>query len=162
MLGNSPVRFATSSLQAGRARWRELLAKGTETARTKALSILYHGPVVDERFATLVPAARADVVFPWILAELRRRGAPDLCYVISNDDELDGRSMPLEAALAGVYCGDMGAIISCIPGKLAYYEGEDPGERYILELLAVLAASPGRAPIRRRPQEDRGTRPPQC
>jgi hypothetical protein len=41
--------------------------------------------------------------------------------------------MPLDAALEGVYCGDMGAIISCIPGKLAYYEGEDHGERYILD-----------------------------
>lgn len=45
------------------ARWRELLAKGSETARTKALSTLYHGPVVDERFAPRVPAANADVEF---------------------------------------------------------------------------------------------------
>ena len=116
-----------------RARWRELLGKGTDAARTKALSILYHGPVVDERYATLVPAAHAAERFPWILADLRRRGAPDRCYVISNDDYLDGRSMPLDVALEGVHGSSVGAIISCVPGKLAYYEGEDPGERYILD-----------------------------
>ena len=116
-----------------RTRWREFLAKGTRPARNKALSILHHGPVIDERFAARVPAAQAPHGAAWVLGELRRRGAPDLCYVISTDGELDGRSMPLVAALECVYGVTMGAIISCIPGRLAYYEGEDRGERYILD-----------------------------
>jgi len=27
----------------------------------------------------------------------------------------------------------MGAFVSCIPGKLGYFESEEPGERYVLE-----------------------------
>jgi hypothetical protein len=26
-----------------------------------------------------------------------------------------------------------GTLLSCVPGRLGYFEGEDPGERYILE-----------------------------
>jgi len=25
-----------------------------------------------------------------------------------------------------------GTLLSCIPGRLGYFEGEDPGERYVL------------------------------
>ncbi len=41
--------------------------------------------------------------------------------------------MLLTDALAAVVGRGFGTILVCIPGSLAYYEGEDPGERYILE-----------------------------
>jgi hypothetical protein len=31
----------------------------------------------------------------------------------------------------------MGTLLSCIPGKLAYYEGEGPSDRCILERRAI-------------------------
>ncbi len=68
----------------------------------------------------------------WVLTELRQRGAPEACYVISTRSDLDGRTMPLAEALGEVHAMQMGTLISCIPGQLAYYEGEDPHERYVL------------------------------
>jgi hypothetical protein len=40
--------------------------------------------------------------------------------------------MELEKALAEIIGQGMGTFISCIPGKLGYFEGEDPGERYLV------------------------------
>ena len=41
--------------------------------------------------------------------------------------------MPLHDALNDVVGSSDGTFVSCIPGKLAYFEGEEPNERYILE-----------------------------
>lgn len=40
--------------------------------------------------------------------------------------------MPLVQALSKTVAMGYGTVISCIPGKLGYYEGEDPRERYLL------------------------------
>ena len=39
--------------------------------------------------------------------------------------------MGLSEALAEVIGRGMGTFISCLPGKLAYFEGEERNERYI-------------------------------
>ena len=63
---------------------------------------------------------------------LRSKGAPSICYAISEDRLMDGRLLPLnEALLAVVGQLGFGTFISCIPGKLGYFEDEDG--RYILE-----------------------------
>lgn len=62
---------------------------------------------------------------------LESEGSPDEVYVMSDADELDGRCMPLAEAIAGIKARGLGAIVSCIPGKLAYYYGE-AGERRLL------------------------------
>ena len=69
---------------------------------------------------------------PAILEDLRSRGAPETCYVFGGD-ELDQRVVPLEEALSRVVGSNSGTFISCIPGKLAYFEGEEQSERYVLE-----------------------------
>jgi len=62
---------------------------------------------------------------------LANKGAPNLCYVISADREIDNRELPLDCALEKTVGMNMGTFISCIPGKLGYFEFEDIGERYI-------------------------------
>ncbi len=57
-------------------------------------------------------------------------GAPTNCYVMS--ERIDGIEMELLAALEEVVGNGNGAILSCIPGRLGYFEGEWR-ERYILE-----------------------------
>ncbi len=113
-----------------RARYRQQLAKGAGKARDKFVEGLYHLLQADDRFARKVPASTDTV--EWILDELRRRGAPEACYIISANADLDGRLMPLPEALGEVHAMQMGTLISCIAGQLAYYEGEDPHERYVL------------------------------
>jgi hypothetical protein len=67
-----------------------------------------------------------------ICAILRSLGAPSTCHVISNS-ELDGSEVELMSALEQVVGYGRGAVISCIPGKVGYFEGEWR-ERYILQL----------------------------
>jgi hypothetical protein len=63
-------------------------------------------------------------------------GAEKTCYVISWDQEIDGKYLPLETVLKRVVGLGMPSIVSCIPGKLAYFEAEQsfgPPPRYILK-----------------------------
>jgi|SRR5450755_3508587 len=61
---------------------------------------------------------------------LRGLGAPNTCHVISN--YRGGSDIELLSALEQVVGYGHGAVISCIPGRLGYFEGEWK-ERFILE-----------------------------
>jgi hypothetical protein len=61
---------------------------------------------------------------------LEARGAPSSCYVLSEWGDYDGRVLPLADATGAIVGRGMGTVLSCIPGRLAYYESED-GERYV-------------------------------
>jgi hypothetical protein len=67
-----------------------------------------------------------------ILRILKGYGAGSEVTIISADVRLDQQRLPLGDALNLVVGSDSGSIVSCIPGKLAYYEGEDRGTRHIL------------------------------
>jgi hypothetical protein len=54
-----------------------------------------------------------------------------MCYVLSEDGALDGKELLLADALGQILGRGMGTFLSCIPGKLAYFEDEDG--RWILE-----------------------------
>jgi hypothetical protein len=62
---------------------------------------------------------------------LRANGAGDTCLVISENSAFDCRRMPLDEALDLVMGTNSGSILSCVPGRLAYYEGEEPSDRCI-------------------------------
>ncbi len=64
---------------------------------------------------------------------MKKKGAPERCYVISESSDFDGKEMLLIDAIEEVLGYGMGSIISCVAGKLVYYEGEMPSHRYILE-----------------------------
>jgi len=56
--------------------------------------------------------------------QLSARGAPAACFVYAPDHEWDGAQVDLLEALEQYLTyGD--AIISCLPGELALYVGED-------------------------------------
>ncbi len=63
---------------------------------------------------------------------LRKRAAPSTCYLIAADGDLDGREMPLAEALQSIMGMDSGAFLSCIPGRLGFYEYEDAKSSYLL------------------------------
>lgn len=62
---------------------------------------------------------------------LRSKGAGETCWAISEDSAIDGRELELRIALEKIMGSGMGTILSCIPGKLALFEGED--ETLLLE-----------------------------
>ena len=66
-------------------------------------------------------------------ALLKAKGAPDECVLLAEDVALDGQCLPLGEALQTVIGRGMGTFISCLPVRLAFYEGEDLGVRYVLE-----------------------------
>jgi hypothetical protein len=67
---------------------------------------------------------------PPVIADiLRAMGAPEICHVIGS--EHDGKDVELLTALKQIVGYGTGTVLSCIPGKLAYFEGEIR-ERYLL------------------------------
>lgn len=77
-----------------RERLVELLAKPKR--RQDVLNTLYHFAGLDPRFISRIHGAESSA--EGIEALLRSKGAPDLCYAISTDSELDGRTVPLREA----------------------------------------------------------------
>lgn len=56
---------------------------------------------------------------------LKSKGAGLTCWAMSEDSEIDGRELDLREALEHVSGRQIGTILSCVPGKLAYFESED-------------------------------------
>ncbi|SRR5581483_365409 len=101
-------------------------------ARWKALLELQHfnGDIIDARWAE--PVTRAESTPESISQRLRQKGAPDDCYIFSNAPSLDRRSMLLADAIQAVHGVGCGTVISCIPGALAFFEGELFPDEHIL------------------------------
>jgi hypothetical protein len=90
---------------------------------------LAHFKALNPDYAKSIPPAQHDTFS--IAKLLASKGAGRKCWVISENTELDAQEMDLETALRATVGRGMGTIISCIPGRLAYFENEDG--RYILE-----------------------------
>lgn len=110
-----------------RDRWRTLLrsAKG----RRKLVHTFDHGLDFDPRWAERVepmPAATD------LARRLRKAGAGEEVYLLSSDWELDGQTLGLEEALGRVIGSGFGTYVVCVPDRLAYFESEEVGERYLL------------------------------
>jgi hypothetical protein len=100
-------------------------------ARQKFMnSHLFHMRDLDPRFATRINPA--DQHAAKIFEMLKSRGAPERCYVISASSDRDGTEADLQEALDEMVGFYDGTFLSCVPGKLAYFEGEEANERYIL------------------------------
>jgi len=102
--------------------------------RAKVLATLYHFRDLDPRF--LVEVAPSDQHAEAIATLLAEHGAPSECHLISSDHELDGRDLPLVEALQQIVGFGEGTLVSCIPGRLGYFEGESPKDRFILKRAA--------------------------
>ena len=112
-----------------RARYLSLL--GTQRGRKKLLNGLNHCHDLDPRFSKLIPSNEQSEES--IESLLRQKGAPDKCHVMSDNPDIDNQEMSLKDALSKTVGMDAGTLISCIPGKLAYFEMEGFDGRYILE-----------------------------
>ncbi len=110
-----------------RTRFRTLLSG---RGRARLLRGLAHFTHLDRRVAQCVPYAKKHT--EWLSSQLRRYGAPATCYVVSENAEIDGRYLLLEEALDAVIDSANGTFLSCLPGQLGYFEGEDVTKAYIL------------------------------
>ncbi|OCA92581.1 hypothetical protein [Pseudobacillus wudalianchiensis] len=119
-----------------RVQERVLFELASPKRRLDALSRLCHNynTTLREQYMFKIPKPNSDKTE--IEALLKKHGAEKLCYIISWNEEIDGQQMPLLSALENVVGFGMPSIISCIPGKLAYFESEQgygPPPRYFLK-----------------------------
>jgi hypothetical protein len=97
--------------------------------RAKFISALAHFKAFDPKWVIKIPP---DQKRPLSVAKLLfSKGASPKGWVISENRDLDAQEIELEVALRATIGYGMGTIISCIPGKLAYFEDED--YRFILQ-----------------------------
>jgi hypothetical protein len=92
--------------------------------RRKFTVELAHFKGLDERFSQPISPKIAHTVSE-ICQLLRSKGAGQTVWVISELASLDGHEMGLEEALSQVRGREIGTVLSCIPGKLAYFEDEE-------------------------------------
>ena len=111
-----------------RERYLSLLE--SERGRKKLLAGFHHCRDLDSQFAKLIPSNQQSTAS--IEALLKSHGAPSVCYVMSDNLRIDRKEMALNEALLEIVGADTGALVSCIPGKLAYFEMEGLSERYLL------------------------------
>jgi hypothetical protein len=62
---------------------------------------------------------------------LRKMGAAETVHTIGGGKRMDGQDLPLVEVLDGAVA-DGGVVISCIPGRLALFIQESPGNTFIL------------------------------
>ena len=99
--------------------------------RRKATDMLYHLRDLDERHTVQI---KLDGLSPdEISRQLRDRGASKTCWVISTNSKLDAQELDIQVVLKEIVGGGDGSLLSCIPGELAYYEGESPNNRCMLQ-----------------------------
>ena len=109
------------------SRYLELLANPRRRRDlTRELSHFKH---LDPNYAFNLPPGRKWAID--ICELLKSKGAPKICYAVSEEDDLDGKELDLGDALDTIVGAGIGTFLSCIPGKLGYFEDEDG--RFILE-----------------------------
>jgi len=112
-----------------RARFLQFLANPRR--RKEILDKLNHDLPFMREFASTVPGHQD---FPEELEKLlQAKGAEPTCHVIADGLKADGRELPLREALNLVCLHPFGAILSCVPGRLAYYKPEAPEAGILLE-----------------------------
>lgn len=99
--------------------------------RKKLLDRFNHCQDLDFAHASVIPpelATQHDLI-----SYLQKKGAPQTVHVIADESELDGQKLSLEAALAFATSHDFAVVISCLPGKLAFFKPESPSDIYLFQ-----------------------------
>lgn len=129
-------KIIVKSFFAKRIQNRVLFELSSTKKRKDALSRLCHTyrTTLKEEYMTAIEKPNSDPVE--IVALLKKNGAGDTCYVISRNEEIDGKELPMLTALEKAVGYGMPTIIACIPNKLAYFEAEQevlPSPRFVLQ-----------------------------
>jgi hypothetical protein len=115
------------------ARFKATIGSTKGRAKTNRAGLAHRACDFDPRHATKLSSS-LDV--PDIEELLRAAGAPTRCYVLSEHPDLDGRLLDLHEALDSILFDDYGALVSCIPGRLALFSDEAPGDQWLLRRTA--------------------------
>jgi hypothetical protein len=100
--------------------------------RRELTTKLAHFNWFDMRFASPVPGSIAHTSVE-LVSLLRQNGACPVAWVISEDRSIDACVLPLQEAMDSVWGRQMGSVLCCIPGKLAFYCGEEMKSELLLK-----------------------------
>jgi hypothetical protein len=107
-------------------RYLNLIA--TEKGRKKFRTYLSHFSDLNDKYC--IPHSL--VSYPQLYDLLKSEGAPDVCYVISENSKYDLKTLPIMDATKQLFNSGIAFFLSCVPGRLVYYEGEDSTRRFVL------------------------------
>ncbi len=110
-----------------RERHLEMVSKPKK--RERFLREFGHFKALDPRYVVTIPTSKRHAAD--IALILTQKGAPQFCWVTSEDSSIDATEMLLTEALRKVVGYGMGTFLSCVAGRLAYFEDEEV--RWILE-----------------------------
>jgi hypothetical protein len=104
-----------------RERYLESLAEPHK--RRKTTNVFCHFKHLDQRFVVSILPAHQNPTD--IHRLLKNAGAPDECWIISDELALDARRMNLKEVLDEIVGRTFATFICCVDGKLAYFENEE-------------------------------------
>jgi hypothetical protein len=125
--------FVNTFVQKSR-RERANLELGSESRRGRFLNRLCHdfAGIFEARYLQPLVEPQDGVS---LLKMLEKLGTKKSCYVISCNEAVDGKQIPLVDAIHAVMGYGLPSIIICAPKSLAYFEAEQekgPPPRYLL------------------------------
>ncbi len=114
--------FVNAFVQKAR-RERVLFELGSGSKRGRFLNRLCHdfAGVFDARYLRPAPEAGGGAM---VLRLLRASGAAGVCHVISCDEAVDGKQLPLGEAVRATVGFGLPSVLVCAPASLAYFEAE--------------------------------------
>jgi hypothetical protein len=115
--------------QPQRRRLQTLFERG-DKRRRDIRALLPHRITLDRRYCENL--AGADQTLSRVLSILEQKGAGPSCFLVAQSSVLDGREMPLADALDAILGMGNGAYISCIPGRLGFYQYAHANGGYLL------------------------------
>jgi len=116
---------------------RMLYELASETKRDTAIGRLAHGFENVLKTELMIEIKKPNSDPAALLNLLKKHGAGDSCYVIAWNPALDSKVLPLQVALETVVGNGQPVLISCLHGKLSYFEAEQeigPPPRFILKI----------------------------
>ena len=102
----------------------------TKKGRVKFRTYIPHFRDLNVKFSIPLPSLQLDSQLHDLL---KAEGAFDTCYVISENSRYDMQSLSIAIATKQFFNSGIAFFLSCIPGKLVYYEGEDTNQRFLLK-----------------------------
>jgi hypothetical protein len=121
--------FKTFVIKQRQDRYINLIA--TDKGRKKLRSYIAHFEDIESKYSTPLHSLKTN---QGLVDLLKSEGAPPICYIIAENSKYDMKSLPLTDAITQLFNSGMAFFLSCIPGKLAYYEGENSSKRLLLKL----------------------------
>jgi len=104
-----------------RERYLEGLANPRK--RRKITDTFCHFKHLDPRYIVPIPSFQQNPADISML--LKKSGAPDECWVVSDESDLDARRMNLKEVLQEIVGRTFATFVCCVDGKLAYFENEE-------------------------------------